>query len=82
MTALPKTGSFMASTLIPDVVADSMERLLCMWEIGSLVPGRVKPVTYKIETCHFLARRSASFRIGQGLISSVSGNGTMWDISS
>ena len=26
-----------------------------MWVIRSSVPGRVKPVTYKIDTCHFLA---------------------------
>ena len=28
-------------------------------EIVSLVPGRVKPMSYKIDTCRFLAWRSA-----------------------
>ena len=30
-----------------------------VWEIGSSIPSQVKPMLYKIDTCYFLARRSA-----------------------
>ena len=30
-----------------------------MWEVKSLVPSRVKPITYQTDTCRFLAWRSA-----------------------
>ena len=40
-------------------LAESVERRPRMSEIGNLVPSRVKPVTYKIYTCHFLAWCSA-----------------------
>ena len=37
-------------------VAESvLPRWPCVWEIGSLVPGQVKPMTYQIDTCCFLA---------------------------
>ena len=52
-------------------VAKSVERIPHVWEIRSLVPGRVKPMTYQIDTCRFLAWCSAL--IGYGKISSVSG---------
>ena len=39
----------------PGVVPESVERGPRMREIGSSVPDRVKPMTYKIYTCHFLA---------------------------
>ena len=37
-----------------------------MWEIGSSIPGRVKPMTYKTDACHFIAWCSAVLR-GQGM---------------
>ena len=40
---------------LPDVVAESVERRPRVREIGSLVPGQVKPMTYQIDTCRFLA---------------------------
>ena len=39
---------------------------------GSSVSDRVKPMTYTIDTCRFLAWHSGITRIGQGLVSSVS----------
>ena len=39
-------------------VTESVERGPQVWEIWSLVPGRVKPMVYKMYTCHFVARRS------------------------
>ena len=49
------------SAEIPDLgaVVELLERGPPVWEIGSSVPSRVKPVTYKIDTCHFVAWRSA-----------------------
>ena len=42
------------------VVPESIEHGLRMWEMGSLVPSRVKPImTYKIDVHRFLARHSA-----------------------
>ena len=38
--------------------AESVEHGPRMLEIVSLVPSRVKPMTYKNDTCHFLARHS------------------------
>ena len=43
----------------PDAVAELVERELRVWETGSLVPGRVKPMTYNIYIYHFLAWCSA-----------------------
>ena len=40
-------------------VVELIEHRPHMWEIRSLVLGRVKPMTLKIDTCRFLARRSA-----------------------
>ena len=45
--------------LVLDSVAESVERRLPMWKIESLKPSRVKPMTYKINTCCYLAWRSA-----------------------
>ena len=38
---------------VPGAVAESVERGLHVQEIRSSVPGRVKLMTYKIETCCF-----------------------------
>ena len=45
--------------LLPDMVVISVERGPHMREIRTLVPGRVKPMIYKMDTCHFLAWRLA-----------------------
>ena len=39
----------------PGAVAALVEHKLRVWEIGSLVPVRVKPITYQIHTCRLLA---------------------------
>ena len=44
--------SYSLSQLDTGTVAESIEHV---WEIGSLVPGRVNPMTYQIGTCRFLA---------------------------
>ena len=56
------------------MLAKSVEHGPRTWDIGSLVPGRVKTVTYKIDTWRFLAWHSILFGEGmQGLVSSVLG---------
>ena len=39
----------------PGAVTKSVERRLSMREIEGLVPSQVKPMTYKIDVCRFLA---------------------------
>ena len=56
-------------TQVPGAVAESLEHRTHVQEIGSSVPGRGKPMIYRIDTCHFLAWHST---LGQGLVSSVS----------
>ena len=58
------------------VVAESVEREPLVREIGSSVPRRVKSMTYKIDTCHFLPWWFVITRIGQELVRSASGK---WD---
>ena len=41
-------------------VAESVEHWSRVWEIVGSNAGRVKLMTYTIDTCHFLARCSAS----------------------
>ena len=36
-------------------MTESVEHGPCVWEMVSLVPGRVNRMTYKIDTFHFLA---------------------------
>ena len=52
-----------------------------MWEIGSLVPGRVKPMTFKIDTYCFLAQCSALIAQGKAWLAQCQYNGTEWDIT-
>ena len=59
--------------LPPGVVAESVEQGLRVWEIGSLVPQRIKPMSYKIDTCHFLILVHRINKIEQGLVNSVPG---------
>ena len=53
----------------PGGVAEAVERKLCVWDLGSSVPSRVKPMTYKIDTCHFLVGRSALTEQGSDQLS-------------
>ena len=64
--------------LTQGVVAESVEREPPMREIRNSVSGRVKPMTYKTDTCHFLAligKRKDS-------LSQCQNNVTEWDIRS
>ena len=51
-------------------------------EIGSSVPGRSNPMTYKIDTCPFLAWRSASLGQGKEWLFQYLDNVTECDIGS
>ena len=42
----------------PGTVAESVEYWSRVWEIVGSNPSRVKPMTNKIDACHFLARCS------------------------
>ena len=54
------TSSFrFSSSLWPGAVAESVEHWSRVWKIMGSNPGWVKPMTYKIDTCRFLARCSA-----------------------
>ena len=45
--------SYLCTTL--GAVAEFVECMPGVWKVGSSVPSRVKPTTYQIDTCHFLA---------------------------
>ena len=51
-----------------------------MGEIGSSVPGRVKPMTYKIASCRFLARQSILVGHGKDWLAQCQDTVTGWDI--
>ena len=40
---------------LPDAVAELVECRLPVREVENLIPGRVKSMTYRIDTCHYLA---------------------------
>ena len=46
------------------------------------IPGRVKPQTYEIDTCRFLAWRSVLLEQGKDWLSQYQDNETEWDIGS
>ena len=46
----------------PGTVAESVEHRPRMREMGSLMPDCIKPMTYKIDNCHFLALYSGKYR--------------------
>ena len=64
-----------AIALVPsvqDAIAQSVDRRLPLWEVGSSNPSWVKPVTYKIVIWCCLAWRSALLtRRERGLVCSV-----------
>ena len=41
------------------VVTESVECRPLVGEMGSSIPGQVKPIAYQIDTCRFLAYHSA-----------------------
>ena len=57
-TFKPDICNFGSSTLQSWMLGESVERVLRMHEILTLVPGRVKTMTYKIGTCRFQAWHS------------------------
>ena len=60
LTAEWRTPHGRTTTLVPPgAVAESVEHGPHMREIVGSNPGRVKPMTYQIDTCHFLAKCSA-----------------------
>ena len=63
-------------------MAESVERRPQVQDTGSLVPGRVKPLTYKIDTCRFLARNSALIGYGNDWLAQCQDTLTKWDIMS
>ena len=54
---------------MPDAVAQSVE---CKLRMQSSNPSRVKPMTNKIDICHYQVLLSNN-KIGKGLVSAVSG---------
>ena len=50
------------------------------WEIESLVPSAVKQITYKIDTCHFLAWDMALLGQCKDWFAQCQDNVTEWDI--
>ena len=66
----------------PVAVVELAEPGACVWEIESLVPGRVKPITYKFDTCHFLVWCSALIIYGKDWLAQDQDDVTEWDIGS
>ena len=51
-----------------------------MWEIGKSVPGRVKRITYNIDTCHSLAWCSELIGQSKDWLDQYQDNVTEWNI--
>ena len=66
----------------PGTVAELVERWPRVWEIGSLVLGRVKSMTYKIDTCRFVAWHSTLIGYGKDGFAQCQENVTGRDIGS
>ena len=49
----------MGLCVVPAAVTESVEHGPHLWEIGSMIPSRAKPMTNKINTCRFVAWCSA-----------------------
>ena len=49
----------MVANVVQGAVADLIEHGPHVWEVGSSIPKRVKPMTLKLDACHYLARISA-----------------------
>ena len=63
-------------------VANSVELRPPVRYIRSTNPCRVKPITHKSDTCHFLAQRSALLAQGNEWLAQCQDNVTGWDIGS
>ena len=59
-----------------------VERRPRVWEIASLILGRVKTMTYKIDTCRFLAWRLALIGSGKDWLAQCPDNVTEENIGS
>ena len=55
-------------------LAESVERTPPVRESGSLRLGRVKPMTYKIDTYHYLAWHSALIEYGKNWLAQYQDN--------
>ena len=62
-------------------LVESVECGIRMWKFRSLVPSRVKLMTYKIDTCRFLSWRSALIGQGKDLLAQYQDNVTEWEIT-
>ena len=62
------------------MLAESLGHMPCVWEIWSSVPGRVKPMTCKIDTCRYLVRWM--FDINRIRFAQCQDNMAEWDIGS
>ena len=67
---------------ILNAVAESVERRPPVREIGSSIPGRVKPMTYQIKTCRFIAWRLTLIEYGKDWLVRSQDNVTERDIES
>ena len=61
-------------------MVQSVEPRPLVWLIESLVPGRDKPRTSKIDTCGFLALYSALIGESEGWLALCQDNVTQWGI--
>ena len=68
--------------LVPGAVTESVEHWSRVWEIVSSSSGRVKPMTYNIDTCCFLAKCSALLGQGQDWLAQCQDTVTEWGIGS
>ena len=63
----------------PEVVTEFVQRRLPVLKVGSSNPSRVKPVTYKIDTCHYLAWRLVLIGYDNDWLVQYKDNVTEWD---
>ena len=68
------------SFLHPVAVAESIERMVPVRKVGSSTPGRVESMTYKIDTCRYLAV-STNTVLSNGLVSQWPGIPVAWSPS-
>ena len=59
-----------------EAMAESLERMLPVRKVGSSSPGRVKPMTYQIGTCQYLAWYPALLGYGKNWLSQYQVNVT------
>ena len=63
----------------PDPKTELVEGGPHMWEIGSVVPNRIKTMTYKIDTCRFLAWHSKVISEDKDRLTQCQDTVTGWD---